>query len=161
MAKIQTISWNGDIITIAYGNGQTFTGDCSTLPRNIYQACDAARHGISQKLGDAKSGGTASEKFEEVQAIWAGLKAGNWNRRGTGDESLIQDVYRILAQAAGLKGKAAEEKVSSWFAQWQTMSEADRDKVRAKDFFKSALAKAKADRKVIRPEANGDFDPNA
>lgn len=161
MAKVQSITWKQDVITITYGSGQVFTGDCATLPPNIYQACDSARHGIGQKLGDAKSGGTASEKYEEVLEIWSGLKAGSWNRKGGSDESLIQAAYVILAHAAGLKGKTADEKAAGWFAAWQGMDEQARDKVRAKDFFKTALAKAKADRKVLKPEGDNDFDPNA
>lgn len=161
MAKVQSITWKQDVITITYGSGQVFTGDCATLPPNIYQACDSARHGIGQKLGDAKSGGTASEKYAEVLEIWSGLQAGSWNRKGGTDESLIQAVYLILAHAAGLKGKQAEEKAHGWFTAWQQMDEEQRDKVRAKDFFKTALAKAKADRKVLKPEGEAEFDPNA
>jgi hypothetical protein len=163
MAKVQQISWTGDVINIAYGNGEKFDGDCLTLPKTIYQPCDASRHGIAQKLGDAKSGGTASEKYAEVLEIWAGMQAGNWNRKGGMDDTIIQAVYLILAHATGLKGKAAEEKAGVWFASWQQMTEADRDKVRAKDYFKAALKKAKADKGIKSADFDdgGQFDPNA
>lgn len=160
MAKLQSISWQQDIINIAYGNGQIFMGDCNTLPANIYQPCDASRHGISQKLGDAKSGGTASEKYAEVLEIWSGLQAGNWNRKGGTDETVIRDAYLVLAHQAGMKGKAAEEKAATWFTAFQALNLEGKDRVLSKDAVKLAIQKVKADRKLGGQKPAEDFDPN-
>ena len=156
--KLQQIVWNKNVITITYGNGSVFTGDCEKLPKNIWADCDAARHGIAQKLGDAKSGGTAAEKFAEVSEIWPALLAGNWNRRGTsgGVEAYMERAYQILAVSAKQKPAQAKE----WYDAYLAMPEAKQTEVRAKPFMKAAIDSARAEKKLATPESDKPFNPN-
>jgi len=157
--KKQSIDWvKDDTIEIKYGNGLVFTGDCLDLPEDIYQPCAAARHGIAQKLGDAKSGGTAAEKHAEVVEIWASLLGNAWNRRATGAgvEALIERAYAILAGKAGQPEAQAEV----WYEQYLEMDEAKREMVRAKPFMKAAIEAARAERK-LGGTTTEEFNPNA
>ena len=165
--KLQQTSWTGkDVIEIRYGNGSVFTGDCMTLPENIYQPCDAARHGIAQKLGDAKSGGTAAEKYAEVLLIWDSMKGpgrgngeGSWNRKGQsgGVESFVERAYEILAQTAGQK----PEQAAAWFEAYKTMPEEKQAEIRAKGFMKAAIESARAEKKLAGSATDKTFNPNA
>jgi hypothetical protein len=158
--KLQQISWTSkDAIEIRYGNGAVFSGDCTELPENIYTPCDAARHGIAQKLGDAKSGGTAGEKHAEVVEIWAALKGGSWNRKGTtgGVAVFIGPAYLILAEKAG----ATEEQAAEWLEAYLAMSEERQAEIRAKPFMKAAIETARANAKMAVATGGGKaFDPN-
>lgn len=159
--KKQSIDWNGDVIKIAYGNGARFEEDCMSLPESIYQPCAAARHGIAQKLGDAKSGGTAAEKFAEVQAIWQNMLGGLWNRRaeGAGIDALMPRAYEIIA---GLMGKSADI-AAAWFKEYLGADEARKEEIRAKPHMKSAINQARAERALSGVDVDDDdeFDPNA
>ncbi len=154
--KTQSITWFDDTIVIDYANGRQFRGNCLELPTAVFEACAAARHGIAQKLGDAKSGGTASEKFEEVVLIWTGLMAGEWNRRGGGSEDLMPVVFERLA----VQAKQAPEKAAEWLEAYRAMSEDERAEARNKKAIKAMLALIKAERKAA-PDGDGDFDPLA
>jgi hypothetical protein len=150
MAKKQAIDFNGDVITIAYGNGSVFTGDCSTLPAEIYTPCAAARHGIAQKLGDAKSGGTAAEKYAEVLVIWGNLESGEWNRRGEGGglDAIIADVFKLLDP----------KKVEAWMQKWSACSDDEKAEIAGKPAIKAAINKVKADRRMSRTDVE-EADP--
>jgi hypothetical protein len=150
--KKQSISWAGDVISVVYGHGETFVGDCATLPKNIYTPCDAARHGIAQKLGDAKSGGTSREKHAEVLEIWANMVAGEWNRKGEqgGIDALMPEVFQTL------DAKAAD----GWMKKYLALDEEGREKIRNQPAIKTAIGKVKADRKLRAIEAGTEeFDP--
>jgi hypothetical protein len=152
--KKQSISWAGDVISVVYGHGETFTGDCASLPENVYQSCDAARHGIAQKLGDAKSGGTSREKIAEVREIWANLVAGEWNRKGEqgGIDAIMPEVF------ATLDASNAE----AWTKRYLGLDEEGREKIRSQPAIKTAINKVKADRKLKEIEAGTEeFDPFA
>jgi hypothetical protein len=152
--KKQSISWTGDVISIVYGHGETFVGDCATLLENVYVSCDASRHGIAQKLGDAKSGGTSREKIAEVREIWANLVAGEWNRKGEqgGIDSIMPEVFQTL------DAKNAE----AWTKRYLGLDEEGREKIRSQPAIKTAINKVKADRKLKAIEAGTEeFDPFA
>ena len=153
MAKKQIIDWTGDVIHIAYGNGSKFETDCTKYPPHIYTPCAAARHGIAQKFGDAKSGGTAAEKYAEVQLIHTSLLGGDWNRKGEGGsvELLMPEVWMVLAAGD-------EEKAEAWQAKWEALSAEGKDVVLAKPDVKTALVKVKAERKLAGLEVD-DSDP--
>lgn len=152
----QNITWNGAVITITYGNGKKFVGDCDTLPESIYVDCAAARHGIGQKLGDAKSGGTADQKYNEVLEIWAALVGGSWNRKGDSGIETIRRAYEIIA--TGL-GKSLDQ-AATWFQEYADADENRRAEIRAKPHMKSAIATARAE-KNLPDDSDENFDPNA
>lgn len=143
--KTQSIEWVDSTIVISYSNGRTFEGDCDELPSTIFEDCAAARHGIQQKLGDAKSGGSAAEKFDEVQVIWQGLMQGEWNRkaRGVDVEALMPDVFKALAESAGQASKA-----QAWLKQYEGLDEGEREEVRKKKAVKAMIDKIKAERRL-------------
>lgn len=154
--KKQSISWKGDTITIQYGNGDSFVGNCADLPEKVYVSCEAARHGIGQKLGDAKSGGTAAQKFAEVKAIWAGLLGGDWNRRGETGLEIILRAYQIIANGLG----KTDDQAAAWFQEYDEADAERREEIRAKPHMKQAIAAARLERNL--PEGDeSDFDPNA
>ena len=102
--KKQQLSFIGDTLTVSYPSiGKTFVTDCSKYPASVYVRCDSSEHGIKQKFGDAKSGGTAAEKYAEVQLIHASLLAGEWERTASPDHSGIikEAVARLMKVAIG------------------------------------------------------------
>lgn len=153
MAKKQIIDWAGDTIKIAYGNGAKFEADCTKYPPSIYVPCAAARHGIAQKFGDAKSGGTAAEKFAEVQLIHASLLGGDWNRKGEGGsvEMLMPEVWKVLAGGD-------DKKAAAWQAKWDALTDEGKETILAKPDVKTALVKVKAERKLAGLESD-EADP--
>lgn len=158
--KKQVIDWHGETVIIKYGNGAEFQGDCSELPEAIYTPCAAAKHGITQKLGDVKSGGTAAEKYAEVQLVWQSMKAGDWNRRGTGEgiEALMPEVFAVLAATQPDPEKAAE----NWFAKYEKLSDEAKEELRGKPHMKAAINKVKAERRLAaQAEGEEDFNPFA
>ena len=159
--KKQSIDWNGASIVIKYGNGSVFTGDTSELPEAIFIDTASARHGLQQKLGDAKSGGTAGEKYAEVLLIWDALKNGDWHRRGSGEgvEALMERAFVILAESAKMA-----EKAEAWFAAYSELSEEEKETTRSKPAIKAAIEKAKAEKRLagkVGDGEEGDFDPFA
>lgn len=158
--KKQSIEWAGDTINIVYGNGAKFEGDCLKLPKEIYQPCAAARHGIAQKLGDAKSGGLPQEKFSEVQAIWQSLMDGAWNRRAEGAsiDTLMPRAYEIIALAMGRPATAA----AAWLQEYMTADETKKEEIRGKSYMKRAINQARAERALrgVDVDSEGWFDPN-
>lgn len=86
MAKKQKVTVVGSVLRIEYAPiNKVFERDLRTLPESVYKPCDAADHGIAQKFGDAKSGESSQDKWEEVHEIWDSLKAGQWKRTGERD----------------------------------------------------------------------------
>lgn len=154
--KKQTLSWVGNVLTLQYGNGAKLVADCDKLPESVFRPCDAARHGIGQKLGDAKSGGTAAEKFTEASAIWENLLAGSWNRKGEMGLEIILRAYEIIA--AGL-GKS-EDQAATWMQEYVGADQNRRDEIRSKPHMKSAIAQARLE-KNLPEDVDDNFDPNA
>ena len=154
--KKQSLTWVGNVLTLAYGNGAKLVADCGKLPETIFVSCDAARHGIAQKLGDAKSGGTAAEKFAEASAIWDSLLAGSWNRKGEMGLEIILRAYQIIA---GNLGKS-EDQAAVWMQEYVEADQNRRDEIRSKPHMKSAIAQVRLERNL--PDGvDEDFDPNA
>ena len=141
--KKQTLDYDGSVLVVKYGNGTEFRGDTSVLPQIAFVDCAAARHGLKQKLGDAKSGGTMAEKLAEVKLIWSNLLTGDWNRKGeaSGTENLMPEVFVVLAGGD-------EEKAMNWLEKWEGLSAEGKEVVSAKPDVKAALQKVKADRKL-------------
>ena len=106
------------------------------------------QHGIGQKLGDAASGKSAAEKFEEASLIRDALMQGVWERTASPDMSglVIEALNRIDPKKypkVKLE-KAAEkdpEKVKSWRANAQV---------------KAMIAKILAERAAARAEESED-----
>ena len=87
------IIWTGNKIAMyLVGCGktvETFEGDCTELPANIFVECKASQHGIEQKLRDnlamskeTREVTTALEQKTKTEELWNNLKAGNWNIKG-------------------------------------------------------------------------------
>lgn len=118
MAKKQRVSFVDGVLTVEYPTiGKTFKVDTRKYVALI-QAC-ANAHGFKQKFGDAASGGTAQEKYAEVQAIHASLLAGEWERTAAPDLTPIicEAVARIKRVAYDKVLKIAdgnEETVKTW-----------------------------------------------
>lgn len=145
--KKQRVTVTGDTLVIEYPTiGKTFRRDLTDYPKEIYTPCEAARHGIKQKFGDAASGGTPQEKWQEVQAIDEALMAGNWERTATPDLTplILEAVARIKKVPAERLQKVAEkapEKVKEWGSNL---------KVRAE------IARIRAERAAERAKAAAD-----
>lgn len=120
MAKKQSVTFrDGKILRVEYPTiGKVFETDVSKYDPHIIAL--AMAHGFKQKFGDAASGGTPAEKFEEVQAIHASLLAGEWERTATVDLTplICQAVSRIkrvtLAKVEAAAKKAGPDKVKEW-----------------------------------------------
>ena len=87
------VSWAGNKITmLLVGSGkttETFEGDCTELPANIFVECKAGQLGIEQKLRDnlamskeTREVTTALEQKTKTEELWKNLKEGNWNIKG-------------------------------------------------------------------------------
>lgn len=151
MAKKQSLSFDGSILSIVYGHGETLRLDTADLPPSVWQDCDAARHGLMQKMGDAKSGGTSREKAAEVAVIWQSLLGGDWNRRGEsgGLDAIMPEVFQLLDA-----GKA-----DAWMAKWAACTDEQKAEIAAKPAVKAAINKVKADKRLNRvDEAVDPFD---
>lgn len=120
MAKKQSVTFReGKMLRVEYSTiGKSFEVDVSKYSPEIRAL--AMAHGFKQKFGDAASGGTPAEKFEEVQAIHASLLAGEWERTATVDLTplICQAVSRIkkvtLARVEAAAKKAGPDKVKEW-----------------------------------------------
>lgn len=119
MAKKQSVTFReGRLLRVEYPTiGKVFEVDVSKYPEGI--AALAMAHGFKQKFGDAASGGTPQEKFEEVQSIHSSLLAGEWERTAAPDLTPI--ICEAVARIKGIKvdkiHKIAEkqpEKVKQW-----------------------------------------------
>ena len=145
--KKQQLSFIGDTLTVVYPSiGKTFVVNCSKYPASIYTRSDASEHGIKQKLGDAKSGGTPSEKYAEVQLIHASLLNGDWERTASPDHSgIIKEavsrikkvtITKIEATLAKIDEDKRDEKIKEWGTNLQVKAEVA--KIRAERAAKAA-----------------------
>lgn len=127
MAKKQRVSVVGTVLTVEYPTiNKIFRTDFSKYNAAVQQF--ALAHGYKQKFGDAESGGTASEKYAEVQLIHAALLDGEWERVGTRDLTPIicEAVARIKKIPLGKIEKVAagsEEIVKTWGANLKVKAE--------------------------------------
>lgn len=155
--KKQTLSWDGDTLRIAYNNGSIFWANCQQLPESIYQSCAAARHGIAQKLGDAKSGGSAAEKLTEVELIWDSLLNGDWNRKAD-VSAFIEAAFEILAASAGMP-----EKATVWLDAYHGLTAEGKEEARKKPAIAAAITQAKAQSRLsnLEDDAEDAFNPFA
>lgn len=98
----------GEVLHLAFSNGQTLAMDASQLTSDIARA--ATMHGLKQKLVDAaaisrnpETGRAASinDKFQAVKTVFDRLLAGQWNatREGGGATGglLLQALVRMYA----------------------------------------------------------------
>lgn len=118
-AKKQKLAWNGEVLTITYpGIKKQLVVDVSEYSDEI--RTEAMLHGFKQKFGDAASGRSAAEKFEEASAIHASLRDGEWERTANPDPTpmICAAVARIkklsLQDVLDAAEKVGEEKVREW-----------------------------------------------
>lgn len=159
----QRITWEDTTIVVSYPSiGKEFRGNAAELPPEVFQDCLAARHGLAQKLGDAASGGSPSEKWEAVQGIWTSLKAGEWARRPgrSLDEDLVREAFLILALAKGHTPKVAEKSATELTKKFYALPPDGQKAIKEKAAFKAALDKARAERRIaaIARAEEDDFD---
>ena len=148
MAKMkQRLSVDGSILTIEYPTiGKKFVVDTSQYDEGIQES--ARLHGYMQKFGDAASGGDATEKYEEVQAIHASLLDGEWKRTASPDTSAI--VIEALERLKGIpkeKLQEAFEKAPERLKEFRTNRKV-----------KAEIAKIHAERAALRAEDAEDLE---
>jgi hypothetical protein len=98
----------GEVLHLAFSNGQTLAMDASQLTSDIARA--ATMHGLKQKLVDAaaisrnpETGRAASinDKFQAVKTVFDRLLAGQWNATREGGSVtgglLLQALVRMYA----------------------------------------------------------------
>lgn len=97
MAKKQRVSRAGNIVKVEYPTiRKEVSVDLSKLSDTIKFL--GLAHGIGQKLGDAASGGTPSEKFEMASRIAENLIAGEW------ELTVSDNGTEVIAAVAAIKG---------------------------------------------------------
>lgn len=120
MAKKQKVSVVGTIVTVAYPTiGKQVSIDLMVLSSEMQR--EAALHGLKQKLGDAESGGSPSEKYAMASRIVAGLREGQWELTATPVDmtplicEAIANIKKIKVEAV-LKAaeKAGADEVKIW-----------------------------------------------
>ena len=118
MAKKQIVGVKGTVVSVTYPTlDKSISVDYSAL--SAAMQLQAGLHGLKQKLGDAESGGTPTEKYVMVQRIIEGLKADQWELTSTIDMTplILEAVGRIekIPQAKLQKvAEKAPEKVKEW-----------------------------------------------
>lgn len=155
-------SWNGEVLTIDLGNDNREIFDCSRLPASIYVSCASAKHGIAQKLGDAKSGATPAERIAEAREVWDGLVDGNWNRKSGSDGiDLMPRAFEILASEATKKGaKVPKDAASKWLDAYRQLTAEKQAEARKKPGVKAAIETARNEKRLGAIGADGEvFTP--
>lgn len=108
------------IVTVSYpAIGKSVSIDYLGLSPEM--KLQAGLHGLKQKLGDAESGGSASEKHAMAARIIGGLREGQWELTATPvDQTPIvcEALSRLkkvpYAKMMDAAKKAGEEKVKEW-----------------------------------------------
>ena len=149
MAKKQKVAVVDGILTVEYPTlGKKFVADLTKYSDGIRQ--QAMDHGFKQKFGDAASGKTATEKYEMVQRIHAGLLEDQWELTSTPDMSgiVVEAVCRLkkLKEAAV---RAAIEKNEGKLKEWS-----------ANASVKAEIAKIRAERAAKAAEEADDIEIN-
>lgn len=94
------VTWEGEKITFhlvgAKDSKKVLTLNCSELPAEIYQPCQASRHGIEQKLRDTLATDkataaitTAGEKEKKLNDLFQQIKIEGWNKRAVSKEEKV------------------------------------------------------------------------
>lgn len=148
MAKKQKVTVVGSVLRIEYAPiNKVFERDLRQLPESVYKPCDAADHGIMQKFGDAKSGESSLDKWEEVHEIWDSLKAGAWKR--TGERDPLPIILEAIAKIKRVPLKKVQEAAEVDRAQFL---EAGKSKK-----VKAVIAQIRADRLKAEAEEEDDL----
>lgn len=124
--KKQKLAFVADVLTVEYPSiGKWITVDCSTLPSSIYIACDSARHGMKQKLGDVESGKTPMEKYTQALKVVESLKAGEWDLTANRDDTpfVVEAVARVkqvkVEKLQKILDQLDEEKAVELVREWR------------------------------------------
>lgn len=150
--KKQKLAFVGDVLTVEYPSiGKTITLDCAALAPSVYVACDAARHGMKQKLGDVESGKTPMEKYTQALRVVDSLKAGEWDLTANRDDTpfVVEAVARVKKVKAdriekildGLEDEQAATLVKEWRSNLQV---------------KNAMAQIRAERAAVAAQESSE-----
>lgn len=102
MAKKQRVSRSGNIVKVEYPTiHKAVSVDLSKLSDTIKFL--GLAHGIGQKLGDAASGGTPTEKYEMASRIAENLLAGEW------ELTVSDNGTEVIAAVSAIKGIKPEQ----------------------------------------------------
>lgn len=102
-AKKQKMSVTDTTVTLQYPTiRKSVSVDLKALDEALQLKC--ALHGLGQKLGDAKSGGTPAEKYAMASRIRDALLNGEWEVTADRDDSEV-----VIAAVARVKGVAVKE----------------------------------------------------
>lgn len=117
MAKKQIVGVKGTVVSVTYPTiGKTVEVDYAVLSEAM--KLQAGLHGLKQKLGDAESGGTPTEKYAMAQRIVEGLKSDQWELTATVDLTpLILEAVSRIKKIPLKKLESANipaEKVKEW-----------------------------------------------
>jgi hypothetical protein len=152
--KKQLVTVEGSVITVAYPTiKKTVVLDVSKCSAEVREAM--LMHGGSQKLGDAASGKSPTEKFDMATRIVESLYAGSWNL-----ESREVDTTAIVVEAVSRIKKLKITKVQEVI---DALSEDDAAE-KVKDWrsnvkVKAEIAKIRAERAaVVAEESEEDAD---
>lgn len=110
----------GGNVSIAYPTiGKSVSLDYDALSPAMQRA--AGIHGLKQKLGDAKSGGTAGDKYEMAGRIIEAILGGDWELRGESEGgqallilALAEHTGKDAAYVTGIVKNATDEQLVSW-----------------------------------------------
>ena len=127
-AKKQKLAWEGDVLTITYpGLKKSFAVDISEYSEEIRE--EAMYHGFKQKFGDAASGKSAAEKYDEVKAIHRSLLDGEWERTASPDlrpivaEAIARLQNKPLEKVRAAVDAADEDTFKQWSSNGKVKSE--------------------------------------
>lgn len=145
--KKQKLVVVGTLVTLEYPTlGKSVAVDYEKLTADMQLA--AALHGIGQKLGDAKSGGTPAEKYEMACRIRDSLYAGSWtlSDREENFETVIEAVAKIkgftVEKVRAALEPLSEEEEDAKLREWKAHPKVKAEIARARA---AAAAKAAKD----------------
>jgi hypothetical protein len=93
---------NGHTGVFTLGNETQLRADTNELSDEM--KITLMMHGLMQKIGDGASGYSKAQDYAgalgEMEAIWNGLKAGQWTRKGggTGTSDLVQAIMNLTGK---------------------------------------------------------------
>lgn len=150
--KKQKVSVSGSVVTVEYPTiGKSASIDSAKLSPAMQQ--EAMLHGLKQKLGDAESGKSPTEKYAMVQRIIENMLAGDWELTATRDDSAI--IIEAIAKIK--KVKIAE--VESSLSEMDNDEKAEKLKEwRAHPKVKAVIAQIRAERAAQAAKGVDDDD---
>jgi len=150
--KKQKVSVIGSVVTVEYPTiSKTVSIDVTKLPEQVRM--DGLLHGIKQKLGDAESGKSPTEKYSMAQRIVENMLAGEWELTATRDDSgiIIEAIAVIkklkIAQVEASLSEMDDDEKATKLKEW-----------RAHPKVKAAIAKIRADRAAAAAKDSDDDD---